>query len=160
MNHTKKRKIYIAFSALAITAVAVIIFYLSAQTADESSEVSGSLIAWIYSVLGLFFTQDTIRTIAHFCEYALFGFLTANLIYACKNSVKPFFSILFSWLYAWTDEVHQIFVEGRAFQLSDLAVDLGGVSLGSVIFAFIIFIVKGIISKKNGKRQKQQANNS
>ena len=156
MKYTNKRKLYIAFSAIALIAVMAIIFRLSHQTAEESSETSGSLIAWIYGILGLFFSQDVIRTLAHLCEFAGLGFLTSNLIFSYTDKVKPFLSILFSWLYALTDEIHQIFVDGRAFQVSDLAVDLGGVALGTAVFALLIFIIKTVKLKKKTDLYKKQ----
>ncbi len=158
MKYTNKRKIYIALSAAALIAVMAIIFHLSHQTAKESSETSDSLIAWIYGMLGVFFSQDVIRTLAHLCEFAGLGFLTSNLIFSFTDKIKPFLSILFSWLYALTDEIHQIFVDGRAFQISDLAVDLGGVTLGTAVFALLIFFIKTVNSKKNSRSYKNNEN--
>ena len=142
MNYTKGRKIYIAFSAILVAVVAVIIFKLSAQTATESSGTSQSLIDLIFSYLGKSFTQNTIRTVAHLCEFAGFGFLVTNLVFALKDKLMPVLSVLLSFGYAVTDEIHQIFVPGRAFQLIDLTIDLGGIILGTVVFSAIILIIK------------------
>lgn len=38
--------------------------------------------------------------------------------------------LLFTMLYALSDEIHQIFVPGRTFQLEDLALDLLGALAG------------------------------
>lgn len=142
MNYSKGRKIYITISAILVAVVAIIIFYLSAQNGEESSSVSSSLIALIFSLIGQTFSQNFIRTLAHFCEFAGLGFLIHNLIFAIKNKLQPLFCGLFSFGYAVTDEIHQIFVPGRAFQLIDLAVDLGGIVLGTAVFCVIIIIVK------------------
>jgi VanZ family protein len=40
-----------------------------------------------------------------------------------------------SFLYALSDEVHQLYVPGRAFELRDLALDLAGSALGIISFA-------------------------
>lgn len=141
MEYTKKRKIYIVFSALAVAAVMVIIFYLSAQDSEESTETSSWFLDLITSVFGKAPDQELLRTAAHFCEFAGLGLLVCNLIFAVKDNLKPIVSIVLSWLYAWTDEIHQIFVDGRAFQLSDLAVDLGGIVLGTAVFGGIIFSI-------------------
>ena len=142
MNYSKGRKIYITISAILVIAVAIIIFYLSGQTASESSNTSDSLIALIFSIIGQTFSADFIRTLAHFCEYAGFGFLVHNLIFALKYKLKPLLCVLFSFGYAITDEIHQIFVPGRTFQLIDLTVDLGGIILGTVVFCGITIIIK------------------
>ena len=140
MNYSKGRKIYIAISAILVVAVAIIIFYLSHQTSTESSNTSDSLIGLIFTLIGQTFSTEFIRTLAHFCEFAGFGFLVHNLIFAVKDKLKPFLSVLFSFGYAVTDEIHQIFIPGRAFQLIDLTIDLGGIVLGVVVFCLLIFI--------------------
>lgn len=140
MKYSSKRKIYIFFSAAATGALMLLIFMLSAQTAADSSQTSGYFIALIFDFMGKLFTQDQIRTFAHFCEYACFGFLVCNLCNAVLFKIKPIICILLSWLYAWSDEIHQIFVDGRAFQLVDLAVDLGGIILGTGFFALFFYL--------------------
>ena len=51
------------------------------------------------------------------------------------NSVKYALamSILFSFLYACTDELHQIFVPGRSAQFRDILIDTLGASFGATI---------------------------
>ncbi|MEE1503034.1 MAG: VanZ family protein [Acutalibacteraceae bacterium] len=149
MNYSKGRKIYIIISAILAVAVAIVIFCLSAQTSTNSANTSGSLIDLIFSVFGRAPNQTVIRTFAHFCEYALFGFLVSNLYFAIKDNSKPFLSILISLGYAITDEIHQLFVPGRAFQLIDLTVDLGGIILGATAF----YILHTIINIKKIKHK-------
>jgi VanZ family protein len=47
-----------------------------------------------------------------------------------------------SVLYALSDEVHQIFVPGRAFELRDLALDLAGSALGIISFATFLTLLR------------------
>jgi VanZ family protein len=42
-----------------------------------------------------------------------------------------------SELYALSDEIHQLFVPGRTFQLMDLALDLLGGVIGLMVFAIL-----------------------
>lgn len=140
MTYSKRRKIYILISALSVITVAIIIFYLSAQTAHESAETSDSMLNWIQLIFGQNYNEDFIRTLAHFCEFAGFGFLVGNLIFSIKDKLKPLLSVLFSFGYAITDEIHQIFVPGRAFQLIDLTVDLGGIVFGVAVFCVWIVL--------------------
>ena len=140
MNYSTGRKIYIAISAILVAAVAIIIFYLSDQTATESSSTSDSLIDLIFKLIGQVFSADLIRSLAHFCEYAGLGFLVHNLLFAIKDKLKPLIAIFLSFGYSITDEIHQLFVPGRSFQLIDLTVDLAGIVLGVVVFCLLIFI--------------------
>ena len=42
-------------------------------------------------------------------------------------------SLIFSFLYACTDELHQIFVPGRSAQFRDVLIDTLGASFGTLI---------------------------
>ena len=150
MNYSKKRKAYIAFSAAALSAVMVTIFLLSAENSTESAETSGGIIQWIMDVLSVNIPSDVIRTFAHIAEFALLGFLVSNLFISIKDAPKPLLSVALSWGYAWTDEIHQLFVDGRAFQLIDLTVDLTGIILGTALL-FVLF--KLINAKKHRSRK-------
>ena len=78
-----------------------------------------------------------VRKTAHFTEYAILGALFyLNLIQFPKlNShiKKLLLPILFSFLYACTDELHQIFVPGRSAQFRDVLIDTLGASFGATI---------------------------
>ena len=49
---------------------------------------------------------------------------------------------IIAWGYAFTDEIHQIFVPGRAFQLIDLTVNLFGILLGIGVFVLFVLIAE------------------
>lgn len=148
MNYSKGRRIYIAVSTVILLAVLVTIFILSAQDGEESSSTSGFITDLITAIFGQDASEDIIRTLAHFCEFACLGFLMCNFIFSLKDSLKPFFSILFSFIYAVSDEIHQYFVPERACQLSDLAVDTGGLILGTLAFCILIIIKNKLQRKK------------
>jgi VanZ family protein len=56
-----------------------------------------------------------------------------------KASASPitgspsFVALLISFAYALSDEIHQVFVPGRAFELYDLALDLAGITIASAL---------------------------
>ena len=83
-----------------------------------------------------------VRKTAHFTEYAILGALFyLNLIQFPKlNShiKKLLLPILFSFLYAITDELHQVFVPGRSAQFRDVLIDTLGASFGAIITYLII----------------------
>ncbi len=145
---TTGRKIYRIFSVIAVTAIMITIFILSAQNSEESTETSGFFVELLSFIFRKDVSHDLIRTAAHFCEYAGLGFFMSNALYSFKAHLTPVIAVLLSWGYAWTDEIHQIFVDGRAFQLFDLAVDLGGVILGTLVFAILISLINKITNKR------------
>ena len=82
-----------------------------------------------------------VRKTAHFTEYAILGSLFFIIL---RNTPKDLIkrplviSILFSFLYACTDELHQIFVPGRSAQFRDVLIDTLGASFGTIITYLII----------------------
>lgn len=75
---------------------------------------------------------DVISSIAHFCEYAVFGALLANALH-CHIALKRacLVAIVCASLYGATDEFHQLFVDGRMCDPMDWLVDTMGAALGS-----------------------------
>ncbi len=140
---TKQNKAITAYkiiSVLLLAAVLVAIFLLSSQTSTQSSETSGFLITLIMRIFGKDLSQGIIRTVAHFAEFGALGFLTLNCIFAFSGKKKFFLCIALSELYALSDEIHQLFVPGRAFQISDLLIDLCGIILGCAVIYIIILV--------------------
>ena len=152
---TKSKKFYKIFSTFFMVAIMVTIFLLSAQNSTDSAETSGNLISWLDRLFELGITQEVIRTAAHFCEFAGLGFSVINFLYAYKGTVVPVPSIIIAWGYALTDEIHQIFVPGRAFQLIDLTVNFFGILLGIGVFSIIILISE-IIKEKNTQNKQSE----
>lgn len=148
---TRSRKIYVAVSWILVVACMVIIFCLSAQTAEESSELSGSFILALLKWLGLELEQEVIRTIAHCLEFMGLSLLVFNATYATwKTKLTPIIAFAGTVLYAITDEFHQIFVPGRAFQITDIFVDSTGAFIG-VTASFIILKIILFMKKRGNK---------
>lgn len=161
MSCTKKRKAYIVISAILLVAVMITIFLLSAENGEESSNTSGTFVKILTFILGFTPPEDIVRTLGHFCEFAALGFLSANMLFAYKDKLKPVLTALLSLGYAVTDEIHQIFVPDRACQLSDLAVDFGGILLGTIAFSIIYSIIRKLERGrlKNESNRKNQKKN-
>lgn len=130
----------------------IIIFLFSAQTSAQSSNVSGNLTK---AVIGFIMPKMTdaelestaqslsfiVRKSAHFAIYFVLGMLMYKAIQKCgrfKNKIA--FSALFCMLYSVTDEIHQIFVPGRACRLFDIFVDCIGSILGIALVVFLTTI--------------------
>ena len=128
------------------------IFCFSARTADESAAQSGTLLGILQRIFGdNLFTDFIVRKSAHFLEFAGLAFLF-NLALHCRTKrLHPFLSILFTSLYAVTDEIHQLFVEGRACRIGDWGIDTAGALAGTVGFLVLFATASKIISAKNGE---------
>jgi len=145
----------------------ITIFYFSNQVADVSSTSSGRIVNFIANLLpGIKnmpeeekevicseVLQPIIRKTAHFSIYALLGFFTINfaLTYKGTNYQKCLYSWLFGTVYAMTDEIHQLFIQGRSGEFRDICIDSLGVITG-IIFALLIFnLCKRIVKPKLGE---------
>lgn len=126
-----------------------VIFWLSSRTADESSEQSGAVLNWLTELFGDgMFTTFIVRKSAHCLEYTGLCFLMNFSLYFSRGRKSPVLAVLLTSLYAVTDEVHQIFVEGRSCQLSDWAIDTMGAVIGTIGFLIIILVAEHIIRRK------------
>jgi VanZ family protein len=74
----------------------------------------------------------------HFLEYVPFGFLSLRAFFwqrgrALLPALLSAFFVVF--LYSLSDEIHQLFVPGRTFDLLDAAVDIIGGGAGFLIYS-------------------------
>lgn len=128
------------------------IFIFSSDNGVESSRKSDGIIIKISEMLvGHSVNSDErekyiekysfyIRKFAHFSIYFLLGFLLVNLIYEYKtiNYKCLLFALLISFIYACSDEVHQLFVVGRSGNIIDVLIDTFGASIG-ISFYYLIY---------------------
>ncbi|MCR5527459.1 MAG: VanZ family protein [Lachnospiraceae bacterium] len=138
------------------------IFWMSAQPADKSTDISTSFTKEIEMVVKVFTNQDwtqeemdlvaqerdqPIRKIAHMTEYAVLALSFALALYVWEIKGKKFYIIVFlsSVAYAFTDEYHQSFVEGRYDSLVDVAID----STGALIAILILLAIANKCKRKS-----------
>jgi len=91
--------------------------------------------------------DEVIRSSLHLIFYAiLFGlfFRAVNFTKKKKNFCLP---LALSFFYGFSDEVHQIFVLTRTFQLQDLVIDFLGSVLGALIFWRLLPILPAGLKK-------------
>ena len=148
---TIKRKIHIMVSWVLVVICMGIIFLLSAQNGEESSDLSGSFVMALLNGLGIVIDEGILRSIAHCLEFMGLSVLIFNAVYITWFlKLTPIIAFFSTVLYAITDEIHQIFVPGRAFQISDILVDSTGALIG-VIASFIILKTILFIKKRGNK---------
>ena len=81
----------------------------------------------------------------HAGEYALLAALTLRALgwHKPAGAATLLAAVGLCGLYGLSDELHQIFTPGRAFQLLDLALDLGGALAGAAVYLKIVKVKKG-----------------
>lgn len=132
----------------------LVVFIFSNQPAEKSSKVSGGITEKVVHIITndndkITQTQrDQIETIirkcAHFVLYTIGGFLAVNYISTTKVQGKNIYiyAIIFTFVYAITDELHQLFVLGRSGEIRDVIIDTAGGSLGTMLFWMLRKIVR------------------
>ena len=120
----------------------IIIYMLSNQTGDISGGSSEGIIKntleIIYSIFNIskvninevvHILYNPIRECAHAFEYFVLGFLTFKNLENFNIKNKYVITLLFCFIFALFDEVHQLFINGRTFQIIDILIDVLGTSL-------------------------------
>lgn len=160
-------------------AIMVLIFCFSAQSGGESGSLSDAIARMLASAfVGGFdnmpIEQQTqiivqmswpIRKTAHASEYAC---LVMSLVITCwqlhawrcdKKAVMSSLgrrvtlvgvvAFIIAVLYACSDEVHQLFIDGRAGQVADVFVDASGAAIGCLLMCLAIYaFLKRHIAKR------------
>lgn len=120
------------------------IFWLS--TESFSGERSGSHLRMLFALLELDVSPEAFRTIhlalrktAHLVEYCLLGVLVLRALAATRENLTRFqlsaLSVLISAAYAFSDEFHQMFVNGRGPSVVDWTIDTVGATLGVLLLS-------------------------
>ena len=141
---------------LITTAIAAFIFSNSAMSADTSSEESEFVLNVMKFAARLFsadldLTQKIVRKLAHFTEFAVFGFFLSWTIREFAGSFKgEIFKILFILLCTPViDETIQYFPVGRSAEVRDVLIDFCGAVTGFLIVASIFVILEARRTAKN-----------
>ena len=118
----------------------IIIFLMSHQPGEISSNQS-ELVLKIFSFIGIelndYFGELAtfiVRKAAHFSEYMILFLLAYNVTRYYINTTKArLFLIIFVFIYACTDEIHQYFIPGRSMAFKDVLIDTCGGVFGYII---------------------------
>ncbi|EHJ02333.1 VanZ family protein [Clostridium sp. DL-VIII] len=116
------------------------IFVMSNQPANISDSQSEGIIKVLASigidVNGIFgqLANFVVRKCAHFLEYMILALLAFNVFNLYFNMRKVVvMTIIFVFLYACSDEIHQLFVLGREGAVRDVIID----TFGSIVLILI-----------------------
>lgn len=91
--------------------------------------------------------DEPVRHVAHMAEFAVLGALLALVFLLLRR--RLWMALLIGAAYGIFDEVHQIFVSGRGFQISDICFDVAGVGIG----ALTVWGIGKLREKRKGRLQ-------
>jgi len=146
-NQDKIKKI---ISIVLVILWCLLIFYFSNQKGSLSQENSDSIINLLNSFFKFFnaniditnleYISFIVRKSAHLFLYFVLYFLVYHTFYQFDIKKKYYLSLLFCFIYAVSDEIHQIFVPNRSFGPIDILIDTTGSYLASLVISIISFI--------------------
>ena len=130
-----------------------VIFYFSSMTADVSTRQSDGFISMtIGKIIDVFYDDISInekqeiienikipiRKLAHISEFFILTILVSLYINCYNIDIKRLLLITFiiSFIYACSDEFHQLFVSGRSAAFIDVLIDSIGIISWLIIYYF------------------------
>ena len=151
----RNHRLRLILFALLLLLVMLVIFLMSARTGADSARMSDQFVDTFWGrILARILPKLTdnvktsIRKYAHIFEFFCLGISSFLFFYellwlkehrAVKTTVL---AVLWSFLYACSDEWHQTFVPERSGQLSDLRFDSAGFLFGIALIAFAAWLRK------------------
>lgn len=160
---------YKSISWIAAISWMAVIFYLSHQPGSASSDLSSGIVAALLNFMdqvapNMEFDVENfhsfIRKNAHFIAYFLLSLLSLNAwrssgFHGLKQLLLGFgMSVLF----AVSDEIHQLFIDGRSGEARDVLIDSAGAGLGMMVY----IITDKLWSRrsKNATKSRKERNNN
>ncbi len=138
--------------------IMLMIFLFSAQNGDQSGSVSGTITGQVIRLLrndydalppaeqkAYYDRVDlVIRKTGHFTEFAALGFWLRLCLESWAGKRRWLFPAAWLGGTAWAalDEVHQLFVDSRAGQVRDVAIDSAGVLCGVLIAQGLLALIR------------------
>ncbi len=137
------------FLWIAVILTSIMIFSFSADNGADSENISEKVTDKVIEFSENINNKETIvteetyleihkvvRKIGHIVEFALLGALTFLLAKSYNLSLKMsvFISLTYCSLFAVSDELHQLFVDGRDGSILDVMIDFFGSVLGVGVF--------------------------
>ena len=130
------------------------IFCFSNQKADASTRLSDTFIANTIGNVYKIFNKNVsdekleeikesfsliVRKLAHVTIYLILGILVFLYLNEYNINYKHLImlSILICFIYAISDEIHQLFIPGRSGEIRDVLIDTLGSFIGSILTLFI-----------------------
>lgn len=143
----KNRRVVSLSLYLVVAAWMLVIFAFSSNPHDASSAQSEGIVNGVSQVFGLSIPEWAIRKSAHAFLYLVLGILVTIALFPHRLSWRQHLIVaaVVICIYALSDELHQLFVPGRAGLWSDVVID--GVS-GLLGIALTLLVARRVIARK------------
>ena len=142
-----------------------VIFMFSAQVSDESksssNKVTSAVVNTVISIKKENISEEKrqkiiedktfiVRKSAHFTEYFILGLILILYLQTKEKLATKYIilAIIFCVLYATSDEIHQLFVDGRSCKIMDILIDTCGSSLAILGFTSIYKLTTNLKKQK------------
>ena len=142
-----------------------VIFMFSAQVSDESksssNKVTSAVVNTVISIKKENISEEKrqkiiedktfiVRKTAHFTEYFILGLILILYLQTKEKLTTKYviLAIIFCVLYATSDEIHQLFVDGRSCKIMDILIDTCGSSLAILGFTSIYKLTTNLKKQK------------
>lgn len=142
-----------------------VIFMFSAQVSDESksssNKVTSAVVNTVISIKKENISEEKrqkiiedktfiVRKSAHFTEYFILGLILILYLQTKEKLATKYIilAIIFCVLYATSDEIHQLFVDGRSCKIMYILIDTCGSSLAILGFTSIYKITTNLKKQK------------
>lgn len=142
-----------------------VIFMFSAQVSDESksssNKVTSAVVNTVISIKKENISEEKrqkiiedktfiVRKTAHFTEYFILGLIIILYLQTKEKLATKYIilAIIFCVLYATSDEIHQLFVDGRSCKIMDILIDTCGSSLAILGFTSIYKLTTNLKKQK------------
>ena len=140
----------------------IIVFCFSNEAGEKSRDTSGRLTEQVVNIITSHTNADEktkteikekiepiTRKLAHYTLYTIGGIIILNYIntYNISKKKKIIASMITGTAYAATDELHQLFTDGRSASVIDIGIDTLGIITGVCIFLCLLKIYN-IIHRK------------
>jgi len=110
---------------------------MSSKNAEESSNqslfIADLLNRWLRQIFGphvVTLSEDVVRKTAHFLEYLVLGcLLFMGFLDRTRLARNILFVFAAGFLFAVSDEIHQLFVPGRTLRPFDVLIDMAGIGV-------------------------------
>lgn len=146
----KKVRIILCVIFWIVTALlAFIIFGFSAQNGAESASLSDKVREFLCSLTGISITPAFMSSFAHFIEYCAFSFSLFFALSFSFNRTRPVMTVFIAAVYAATDEIHQLFSDGRVCDIKDFLVDASGALITVLILSLMINLFSRIKQRRS-----------
>lgn len=154
-QNVKPRKTWKTISIILAAIWMTMIFVMSALPAETSDQQSGAIVDLVKNIFNVTPAQpelfDNLTTIvrkcAHGFEYFVLGILLLNLFWQFWPK-RWYLALVFTILYAVTDEIHQAFVPDRSCELRDIIIDsvAAGIGIGMAM------LIRKLIRRQHRRR--------